>query len=133
MPEPATNITTEAISPSVPLTPFEVFGLPKGGMIAAPLFESLAELVHIIKGEAGDDPNFLTNVVKSIESKYPRIEDPALRISKVLDAVRLLKTTGKPLREVLDSLGMLNINELEEFAKETGNWGPFLKKAAVKR
>jgi hypothetical protein len=126
------DVIHTAVTPSVPLTPFEVFGLPKDGVIPVALFEPLSELVSSIKSEMVDDPGFFNNVIKSIESKYPRIDDPVLRIGKILDVVKLLKTSGKPLKDVLDSLGMLNINELEEYAKETGNWGPFLKKVSKK-
>lgn len=79
---------------------------------------------HLIDEETG------IGILQSFEQRSAPLDDIHLRVDKFATFVQSIKTDSKtPFIDSVKNLGMLSKNELEEHAKETGDWTPFLKRS----
>ena len=97
-----------------------------GGM--ADVQEMLSEIGRNLLPES-DGPDDFFLMLRSLEHGLPKLSDPLTRIQRIIDRVASMKWNGSIKQQLIDS-GVLNIDEVEEVARKTGNWTRFLSMAS---
>lgn len=78
------------------------------------------------------DPETSTAIIKSYELKHGSLEDPHLRIARFREFIaniHAFATDREPFLDTIKNLGLLSKHELESYGIESGDWGPFLRRA----
>ena len=128
------DTTRVAISSSPPQSVLGYFGFTPDKSIPVSILEKLLSLTSILKSNRIDDETAVA-FMRSYEDKYGKLDDAHLRITKLNEFAKALDASGSR-SGFIDNVklaGMLSKNELEEQAKETGDWGAFLKRSSAEK
>lgn len=108
------------------------FGFTKQGSVPVAVLESLVAIASVFGSRKIDEETGVA-IIKSFEDRFGKLDDAHLRVNKFREFISdLHKSTDskQPFIDSVKSLGLLSKNELEEYAKETGDWSHFLKRSA---
>ena len=118
------------ISSSKIKTLLEALGFAKQSSIPIALLQPILKISGVMSAH-GIDEETTVALLKSYESRFGTLDDPHLRVSKFHDFVASIHAAGHGRNAFIDqvkNLGLLSKSELEEHAKETGDWSHFLKR-----
>ena len=110
----------------------EYFGYTNDKSIPISLLTSLQRIYDILALHQVDTETAV-GLIKSYEAKVGQLEDAHLRIDRLKQFVEGVHANGADHHTFVDqvkNMGLMSKSELEEHAKETGDWAPFLKRAA---
>ena len=77
-------------------------------------------------GEIDDETS--VHLLRSFEERHGQAESTPERLTKFLEFLKTFKGDRGGMLDTVKNLGYLSKNLLEEHAKETGDWGPFLRR-----
>lgn len=86
----------------------------------------MSQLLH----DQGLDPETSLGLLKSFELKNGQAEEPTIRIKKFLEFIKS-HSTKEGLLNSVKSIGFFSKRELEDYAKDTGDWVPFLRRISA--
>ena len=119
-----TALPPQAVTESL----ISIFGLQGQDAMPSDLVAGLLEITQVLSKE-GVDAETASGIIKSFELKAGQAEDSKQRVGKFLNFLR--QCSGKTgLLDTVKSLGFYSKAELEEYAKDTGDWTPFLKRVS---
>lgn len=109
----------------------EAFGYGVGKSVPFGVMKTVAQLLGIFAERRIDDETAVA-ILRSFETQNGRLDDAHLRVnrfSKFIHGLHASTNSRQPFIDTVKNLGLLSKNELEEHAKETGDWTHFLKRA----
>lgn len=107
------------------------FGFGKDKAIPIDILKNIFELTGIFSQRKIDDET-ANALLKSYEAKFGMPDDIYLRVNnfhKFIKGIHETTLTRDPFIDQVKNLGLLSKSELEEYAKDTGDWSHFLKRA----
>lgn len=99
---------------------YELLGYTRN---SEPSPDQLKKIIKIF--EIGQDTNFIKHLIRQISTDSPHSE-PEFRISNLLDKL-MTKDPDVSLKEFATEMGYVSKHKMEQQARESGNWQPFLK------
>lgn len=105
----------------------EYFGLPHPKEMDPGLVEDIFQIGKMILRET-KDPDEVFLILQSTEKLLPKTTDPILRVERMKRILRGFRRDGT-IKGKLTEEGALDLVDVEEHAKESGNWRRFLKMA----
>lgn len=105
---------------------FTHFGF-KEDSLPPDMLKPFAEMQGILFANAIDRETAL-GIVKSFESRFGQAEDSSIRVNKFLNFLKGFEHNRDNLLGAIKSMGLYSKAELEEYARETGDWGFFLRR-----
>jgi hypothetical protein len=106
-------------------------GFTKSSSIPLSVLQSILHISSVFTSHRIDNETGVS-ILKSFEDRFGKMDDIHLRVSKFHDFVNNINSTASnkaPFIDSVKSLGLLSKAELEEHAKETGDWSHFLKRS----
>lgn len=112
-------------------TLLDFFGYSNQKVINIDILKQLTGILGVLS-KRGIDEETAVSILKSYEDRNGKLDDSHLRVARFHDFLSEVDKTASDKTPFLDSvknLGLLSKNELEEYAKETGDWSQFLKRS----
>lgn len=81
----------------------------------------------------GIDAETRIGILRSFEASAGTLDDPKLRITRALRFLRGCGTSKEGLLDTVKSMGYYSKEELEQYARETGDWSHFLKRIETEK
>lgn len=116
-----------ALSPAGKSDLITHFGLTSISGNPPEISEPLFEIARIVSSQ-GIDMETAAGIARSFEERFGRGDDTKARVGKFLNFLRGISGGKEALLDTVKSLGLYSKAELEEYAKETGDWSPFLRR-----
>ncbi len=113
---------------NLPKDVFEYFRLPSPDCCDKGILADIQEISFRIHSEAEDNDEFFL-LLQSIERSLPENDDPVHRVRQIL---YFLRNIGHGIKDRLKDIGSLNMDILLEEAKDTGNFGRYLREAEAR-
>ena len=89
---------------------------------------TLMSQVRAVLSVGGIDDETSVQLLRSYEERHGQAESTPERLGKFLEFLKTFKGDRGGMLDTVKNLGYLSKNLLEEHAKETGDWGPFLRR-----
>ena len=109
----------------------EFFGYHKAKSVPLSVLQQIMSISSIFSAQSIDTETG-TAILKSYEDRNGKLDDSHLRVNRFHSFIKDLSGNVSARSGLLDSvknLGLLSKSDLEEYAKETGDWPHFLKHA----
>jgi len=110
----------------------EYFLNPTQKSVPLSILQQLKAISTFLQDHSIDDETAVA-IAQSYEARNGRLDDAHLRVSRFRTFVEAIPSEADPKQTLIDTvktLGYLSKNELEEYAKDTGDWSQFLKRSS---
>ena len=116
---------TVSAAPVSPIGIQEFFGIDKTLHLEGDLLADINTIKSFLYDESVDSGS-AAGVLRGISFLAKVQGDAPTRVRQALKYMSMLKSKGVSLKD----MEIVNVEDLEEYAKSTGNWMPFLKKTS---
>lgn len=126
-----THLAAPAQAPADANNLISAFGFKFDGTLPATAANELLEIAGLF-GKHSIDAETAAGLIRSYEHHSGQAEEPGIRIKNFLRFIRNMPSR-EGLLDSVKSMGLFSKFELEEYARETGDWTHFLRRIEGKK